>query len=114
MPADLASVASGGRRPRKPRPPLADKPPERAQLVWRRALELAGTTGGDQFALALELLRAAHHSPAIMTHALSLGQTHVRAHPDDGASADGVALLEAANRFLGIKPQAGDVAGPSS
>jgi hypothetical protein len=64
----------------------------------------------DRFALALELLRAAHHGPAVMAHALSLGRTHVRAHPEEAIARGGVTILEAAIAFLGVKPRVGDIA----
>lgn len=64
----------------------------------------------DRFALALELLRAAHHDAATMAHALSLGRTHVNGHPEDAMARGGVRVLERAIAFLGVKPRAGDVA----
>jgi hypothetical protein len=93
-------------------PTLAGRPPERAQLVWWRALDLADSPPPhDRFALALELLRAAHHGLATMTHALNLGRTHLRAHPEDVLARGGVTILDAAISFLGVKPRLGDIEG---
>lgn len=84
-------------------------------MVWRRALELsAPVPEHERFAPALDLLRAAHHDPATMAHALSLGRTHVRAHCDDAAARGGVTILEAAIAFLGVRPGAGDVSAHES
>ncbi len=86
------------------------KPLERAQVVWERARELADPTAQhDQFAVALELLRAAHHDPTAMSHALALGQTSVSADGDDAKARGGVKILERAIAFLGVKPSSGTV-----
>jgi hypothetical protein len=45
-----------------------------------------------------------------MAHALSLGRTRVRLHPDDAVALSGVTILEAAILLLGVKPRTGDVA----
>jgi hypothetical protein len=66
----------------------------------------------DRFAVALDLLRAAHHDPATMAHALTLGRSHVRADGDDDVARGGVRILEAAIAFLGVKPNRRDVARP--
>jgi hypothetical protein len=80
-------------------------------VVWQRALTVVGRPAQqDRFALALDLLRAAHHSPATMVHALTLGTNHLHAHPDDALAREGVAILEAAIAFLGVKPRTGDIA----
>jgi hypothetical protein len=94
-----------------PRPTAAGRRPERAQLVWRRALELAEPgPQHDRFADALSLLRAAHHDPATMAHALTLGRTHLRARAGDPVACRGAGILEAAIAFLGVKPRRGDLA----
>ena len=114
MPAELARPPSVRRRHAASPTAPAGRPPERAQLVWRRALEFAGPPSQhDRFGLALELLRAAHHGPATMAHALRLGRTHLHAHPGDTRARDGVAILEDAIAFLGIKPRDHDIAGAS-
>lgn len=87
----------------------AASPPERAQLVWRR--RLSWPIRWRNFALALDLLRAVHHDPATMAHALTLGRTHLRAGAHDAVVRDGARILEAAIAFLGVKPRTGDVAG---
>jgi hypothetical protein len=92
------------------RPASAGRAPEQAQLVWRRAVDLADPpTPPDRSALALDLLRAAHHVPATMAHALNLGRTHLRAHPGDAFARGGVTLLETTISFLGVKRRVGDI-----
>lgn len=116
MPAELVVVRPPTARHRHVPAPTAPagRPPERAQLVWQRALELAGAPSPhDRLGVALELLRAAHHGPATMSHALSLGRTQLHAHPDDATARAGVAVLAAAVAFLGVKPHADDIAGAS-
>lgn len=82
---------------------------EPAQLVWRLARTMGeGRTLREPFADALDLLRAAHHRPAAMSHALSLGRTHLRVHPGDAAARAGARILEAAIVFLGVKPRTDD------
>lgn len=89
------------------------KPLERAQLVWQRALELVDPTEQhDRFALALDLLRTAHHDPATVSHALALGRTHLRSHADDALARSGAGILESAIDFLGVRPRRDDVARP--
>lgn len=105
-------TARGHRHPPSSPTPGA-RPPERSQLVWQHALEVVDPLAQDaRFALALDLLRAAHHDPATMAHALTLGRTHLRAHPEDAVARGGARILEAAIAFLGVKPRTGDVAGP--
>ena len=112
MPAELVRPPTAGQRRAAPRTAAGGRPPERAQLVWRRALELAGPPSQhDRFGPALELLRAACHGPATMAHALNLGRTHLHAHPEDALARGGVAILEEAIVFLGIKPHADDITG---
>jgi hypothetical protein len=113
VPTDLARAPRA--RPRRAAflPAPAGRPLERAQLVWQRALEVPGPPAQhDRFALALDLLRAAHHSPATMVHALTLGTNHLHAHPDDARARGGVAVLETAIAFLGARPRTGDIAAP--
>jgi hypothetical protein len=91
------------------------KPKERAQVVWARARELVDPLERhDSFAVALDLLRTAHHDPTQMAHALRIGRTHVRGDANDTAAAGGVRILERAIKFLGVKPTAGEVADGSS
>jgi len=59
----------------------------------------------------LDLLRAAHHGSATMAHALNLGRTHLAAHPGDAPARGGVAVLEEAIAFVGIKSRTDDVGG---
>ncbi len=110
MPTDLARAPRVAPRRAPFLPAHAGRPLEPAQVVWRRALELAPPAPHDRFALALDLLRAAHHSPATMVHALTLGTNHLHAHPDDSRARRGVAILEAAIAFLGAKPRTRDIA----
>lgn len=92
----------------------AARPLERAQLVWLRALELTDTEAHrDGFALALDLLRTAHHDPATVAHAATLGRTHLRINPHDAAARAGTGILETAITFLGVRPRAGDVTSPA-
>ena len=111
MPVDVAltePVLGRGGETASPSP--GSRPPERAQLVWRRALQLADPPARhDRFALALHLLRAAHHDPTTMAHALTLGRTHLRAHADAAAARKGATILEAAIAFLGVKRSTGDI-----
>ncbi|HEX9547609.1 MAG TPA: hypothetical protein VF942_09745, partial [Acidimicrobiales bacterium] len=94
------------------RPAAAGRPPEHAQLVWRRAVDLADPpTPLDRFALALDLLRAARHVPATMDHALNLGRTHLSAYPEDAFARGGVTILETSISFLGVKGRVGDIEG---
>ena len=80
-------------------------------MVWQHALAAAGRAAQqDRFVLALDLLRAAHHSPATMVHAMTLGTSHLHAHPDDALAREGVTILETAIAFLGIKPRTDDIA----
>jgi hypothetical protein len=80
-------------------------------VVWQRALTVVGRPPQqDRFAVALDLLRVAHHSPATLVHSLTLGRNHLYAHPDDALAREAVAVLEAAIAFLGVKPRTGDIA----
>jgi hypothetical protein len=110
VPADLARAPRAAPRRAAFLPAHAGRPLERAQLVWQRALESASPpVAHDRFALALDLLRAAHHSPATLLHALTLGTAHLHAHPDDSRARGGVGVLEAAIACLGVKPGTGDI-----
>lgn len=112
MPADVTPT----RKPKSPAGAVPKReqsapPLERAQLVWRRARAMGGGRGRhDSFADALDLLRAAHHDPATMSHALTIGRTHLRAQPGDADAQAGAEILESAIGFLGINPRAGDIA----
>jgi hypothetical protein len=89
VPADLAPAARAACRAVSWAAPPG-RPPERAQLVWQRALAGAGPSAPDgRFVVAHDLLRAAHHSPATMVHALPLGTNHLHAHPDDALAREG-------------------------
>ena len=110
MAADLARAPTAGHRRAASRPVPAGQAPERAQLVWRRALALTGPPAQqDRFALALDLLRAAHRSRATIVHALTLGTSHPHTHPDDALAREGVTMLEPAIAFLGVKPRTGEI-----
>jgi hypothetical protein len=87
---------------------------ERSQLVWRRARQLVDPVEQhDRFAVALDLLRTAHHDPTVIAHALSLGRTYLMGHADDAEARGGVRILEAAIAFLGVKPTRNDAAARS-
>jgi hypothetical protein len=112
MPIDVSASAAGHQR-RTARPAPAKAGQEPAQRVWRHALELIDPLAQhDRFALALDLLRSAHHDTATMAHALSVGRNHLRAHPEDTAAVGAITILEEAITFLGVKPRPGDVARP--
>ena len=88
----------------------AARSPERAQLVWQRALELAGPRSfHDPFANALDLLRAAHHDPATMARALRLGHTELRRDSGNAVARAAAEVLEAAMLFIGVNPRTGDI-----
>jgi hypothetical protein len=85
------------------------RPPERAQLVWRRAVALTGQGGpAHPHAIALDLLAAAHHDPDTMAHALTIGRTHVEAHPGDAMAQSAAGLLRAAVQLLGARRHTDD------
>lgn len=91
--------------------PPTPRPPELAERVWGRALQLARPFArNDRFALALS--RAANHDPAAMAHALTLGRTQLRAHDDYGEALGGVTILEAVIARLGDVPVPGEVTTP--
>jgi hypothetical protein len=110
--ADATRARRGaGRGQTSSRPSPILRPVERAQLVWRRALELSGHGARhDRFALALDLLRAAHHDPATMAHALALGRRHLLAEEVDPSARGAASALEEAIAFLGVKPHDDEVA----
>ena len=112
MPADITTTTRTRRRQAAAAAPtLAARPPELAQLVWRRALALVDAGAlHDPVDVALDLLRAARHQPAVMAHASTLGRTHLRIHAGDDRARAAARLLQAAIAFLGVKPLAGDVA----
>lgn len=113
LPAEVIKTSTAARLRREAsRPAPVGRPPERAQLVWLRALELVDPpTPQDRFGLALDLLRAAHLDAATMAHALSLGRNHSRTHPEDALGRAGVAILQAAVAYLGVRTRVGDIAG---
>jgi len=78
--------------------------------VWLRARDLVDPVEQhDRFAVALDLLRTAHHDPTQLAHALKLGRKDVRDDADDTEARGGVRILEGAIRFLGVKPGTHDV-----
>src|SRR5439155_15451150 len=81
---------------------------ERAQVVWQRALELDALERQDLFAVALELLRTAHHHPTAMAHALTLGRNQLQSDADNLDVRGGVDILERTLAFLGVKPIVND------
>jgi len=83
---------------------------ERAQVVWQRALELDALERQDLFAVALELLRTAHHHPTAMAHALTLGRNQLRSDADNLDVRGGVDILKRTLAFLGVKPIVNDAA----
>jgi hypothetical protein len=88
-----------------PSPPL-----EHAQVVWRRAVELTGSSGeDDDFLDALDLLRTARHGPSTLLHALMIGRARHRDRPADPIVRDAVRLLSRATAWLGSQPTAGEV-----
>ena len=120
MPAELPSSERAGASPTSrhiedrtaPSMPadLMSRPLERAQLVWRRAIQLAGPRAfHDRFGNALDLLRTAHHDPATMAHALSIGRGQLQSDAGDATTRAAVEVLEAAIAFLGVKPRAGEL-----
>jgi hypothetical protein len=108
----LAPTAEGHCRPAS-RLTWTTRPPKRARLIWSRALELADRPAPRaQFVLALDLLRAAHHDPATVSRAVTIGRAHVRAHADDAVALGGVKILEAAAAFIGVAPRTIDANSP--
>jgi hypothetical protein len=92
----------------------AARPPELAQLVWRRALDLVEPGAPhDHLGVAIDLLRVARHNPAVMAHASTLGRTHLRAHADDDRARAAAKLLHAAITLLGVQPSTPTTAPPS-
>lgn len=115
MPIDTMRPRANDRLRRGGTTPATAARPERAQIVWQRALELAGPRAfHDRFANALDLLRAAHHDPTTMAHALTLGHTELRRDGDNADARAAAEILEAAIVFLGVKPRTGDISHPRS
>ena len=112
MPVDLVEGPPGThRRRRTPGAGHTAPPLERAQVVWRRAIELGGTlVGHDPPEAALDLLRVALHDVSTMAHALALGRTRLRGDTDNTEVAGGVDVLQRAVRFLGARPDRCDAA----
>ena len=110
MATDVEGTVSTGLPPTTAAPVLVPRPPELAQLVWRRALALVDPREPhDRLGVALDLLRVARHNPAVLAHASTLGRTRLWAHPEDDQASAAAKLLHAAIAFLGVKPSAGDV-----
>ena len=85
-------------------------PLERAQLVWRRAVTLAGPAGdNDRRLVVLDLLRTARHSPSTMLHAVALGRTQLRTTPADVDAQGAVRLLARTIGWLGKRIDDGEV-----
>lgn len=92
-------------------PVLAARPPELAQLVWRRALALVDPGAPrDHLGVAIDLLRVARHNASVMLHASTLGRTYLRAHADDEGARAASKLLHAAIALLGAKPSTSGLA----
>jgi hypothetical protein len=86
------------------------KPLERAQLVWQKAITLSATDRGKEpFGTILILLRAAHHGPSTMLHALALGREQQRIAPGDPKVRDAVRLLSRTVEWLGKRTDEGEV-----
>lgn len=113
-PGPVVEGQRNGSAPTSTRSPR-QAPLEVAQRVWQRSVELAGA--GEQLNLpsqALALLRAAHHDPATMTHALGLGRSQARHASSDQTTRRGVRLLESTITYLGVKAQPNEIARPES
>lgn len=103
----MTAVRHHGRRPASP---AAARPLERAQLVWQRAVTLSRPDQErDRFVVMLDLLRAAHHGPSTMLHALALGRAHEREAPTDVATRDAVRLLSRTITWFGTRTEKGEV-----
>jgi hypothetical protein len=101
---------SAGRASTTAAPVLAARPPELAQLVWRRALALVDPGAPrDQLGVAIDLLRVAQHNPSVMLHASTLGRTYLRGRADDNRARAAAQLLHAAITLLGVKPSTSGV-----
>jgi hypothetical protein len=85
-------------------------PLERAQLVWRRAVTLAGPArDSERAAQVLDLLQAADQDLSAMCHALTLGRAHQRSNPGDVPARHGVELLARSIAWLGPRTVQGEV-----
>jgi hypothetical protein len=93
---------------------VAERPLERAQVVWARAIELAVPLRWKRFGVTISVLRAAEHDSAVLAHAVVLGRSHVRDHPSDEVGMRAIRLLERAIRFLGVKRHSGEVGSAAS
>jgi hypothetical protein len=91
-----------------------ERPLERAQLVWERAhTQPIPSNGHDRFAVALDLMRMAHHDPSTLSHALAIGR-NARSRAVGDVSVDAaVQLLERAVAFVGVKPEVDGAGGRS-
>lgn len=79
---------------------------ERAQLVWKRAVELAAEHGdADMDATSLDISRVAEQDTTIVAHGLAIGRTHLQDHPLDMGARRARRLLEAVVARLGVRPE---------
>jgi hypothetical protein len=86
------------------------RPLERAQVVWQRAFALSTAPWDDEgFGTVLDLLRAAHHGPSTMLHALALGREQQRAAPRDLHIQRAVRLLARTVEWLGKRTEENEV-----
>ncbi|MGH9033889.1 MAG: hypothetical protein ACRDY4_15730 [Acidimicrobiia bacterium] len=78
---------------------------EHAQRVARRSIELATRSGSDEIGeVALELMRAGDHDPAMLQHALTLCRSLSRDDPTDQGVKRAIRLLQRVTTFLGVPP----------
>jgi hypothetical protein len=105
MTPDRATIATPGVRAARP---TGQRPLPSAQRLWNCATKVSAPLDRhDALAVVLELLREARHEVAPVSHALTLGRSHARAHPSDPGAKRGVLMLEQALTFLGVEPRAG-------
>src|SRR5213080_1541065 len=111
MTTDVIRTAASKPRLAAAGPTPGTRPPELAQLVWRRALALVEPGAAhDHLEVAHDLLQVARHNSTVMAHAFTLGRTHLRAHSDDGRARAAAKILQAAITFLGVKPRRNEIA----
>lgn len=105
MTPDRATLATPAVRATRP---TGQRPSPSAKRLWNCATKVSAPLDHhDALAVVLELLREARHDVATVAHALTLGRSHVRAHPSDPGAKHGVLMLEQALTFLGVEPRAG-------
>ena len=91
------------------------RPLERAQLVWQRALALSTSERDtERFGTVLDLLRAAHHGPSTMLHALALGREQQRVTPGDVHTRDAIRVLARTTEWLGKRTDEHEVGAAAS